>query len=176
MHIGIKVASFVLLGFVACCAPPPARTPPPRQPAPQPRPVPPPPPAPAPGPQVADWADIPLTPGDWRYSPESGEAVFVMPGGAPAMVLRCDRAGRRVELVRPAGGGNQLRIRTSSTQRSLAGTPGAGGVTVSLPASDPLLDAIAFSRGRFTVQSESGAMLVLPAWAETARVAEDCRG
>ena len=40
---------------------------------------------------------------------------------------------------------------------------------------DPLLDAIAFSRGRFTVESESGAMLVLPAWPEPARVVEDCR-
>ena len=174
MHIGIKVASFVLVGLIACCAPPPAPTPPPRQPAPQPRPVPPPPPAPAP--RTADWVDMPLTPGDWRYSPDSGEAAFVMAGGAPALVVRCDSSARRVELVRPAGGGAQIRIRTSSAQRSLAGTPAAGGVTANLAASDPLLDAIAFSRGRFTVQSDSGAMLVLPAWPEIARVVEDCRG
>ncbi len=67
-------------------------------------------------------------------------------------------------------------IRTTSTQRSLAVQPMAGGVGVALPASDKLLDAIGFSRGRFVVEGAGIGRLVLPAWAEVLRVTEDCRG
>lgn len=45
-----------------------------------------------------------------------------------------------------------------------------------LPASDPLLDQMAFSRGRFMVTAEGGASIVVPAWPEFARVVEECRG
>ena len=173
MFFRLRVASLALVGLVASCAPPPAPVPPPR-PAPPP-PVRPAPPPPAPVAPAGDWRDIPLTPGDWRYNAETNEAQFVLAGSGPAFVQRCDLAGRRIELLRTAGGGSQLRIRTSSASRSLAGMPTAGGLAASLPASDPLLDAIAFSRGRFTVQSDSGAMLVLPAWPEPARAIEDCR-
>jgi hypothetical protein len=48
-------------------------------------------------------------------------------------------------------------------------------VYTSLPASDRILDQIAFSRGRFTVEVPGQPMLVLPAWPEPARVVEDCR-
>ncbi len=50
------------------------------------------------------------------------------------------------------------------------------GVSASLPANDPLLDAIGFSRGRFVVEQAGTPPLVLPAWAEVERVVEDCRG
>jgi hypothetical protein len=175
MRLWSGFAASALVGALAGCASEPAPPPAQRPATPAPRPAPPP---PAPAPTATDWRDIPLSPGDWRYAPgeASSEAVFVMPGGgAPAFILRCDRAGRRITLVRPAGGGSQIRIRTSSMARALPGTTTAGGVDASLPASDALLDAIAFSRGRFTVESESGAMLVLPAWPEPARVVEDCR-
>ena len=164
------LAALLLVGLVADCAAPPP-------PKPVPAPVPPPTPAPPPAPPSAttDWRDIALTPGDWSYTQENG-AVFAISGGGAAFTLRCNHATRRVELTRLAGGGSQLRIRTSSTARSLAGTPTGSGVAASLPATDPLLDAIAFSRGRFSVENDSGAMLVLPAWPETARVMEVCRG
>jgi hypothetical protein len=35
---------------------------------------------------------------------------------------------------------------------------------------------MAFSRGRFMVEAQGMATLVLPAWPEPARVVEDCRG
>jgi len=38
-----------------------------------------------------------------------------------------------------------------------------------------LLDAIAFSRGRFSVEAAGTARLVIPAWPEAARVVEACR-
>jgi hypothetical protein len=41
---------------------------------------------------------------------------------------------------------------------------------------DTLLDWMAFSRGRFMVQSSGAPTLYVPAWPELARVVEDCRG
>jgi hypothetical protein len=45
-----------------------------------------------------------------------------------------------------------------------------------LPASDPFLDQIVFSRGRFAVEAQGQARLILPTWPEPARVVEECRG
>lgn len=119
-----------------------------------------PPPAPAPG-----WEDSPLTEGSWSYA--GGEARFVSAGGAPLLTLRCDAAGRRILLVRQGSGGGRMVVRTTTGARTLSG---AG-----LPAADPLLDAMVFSRGRFAVEAEGQPPLILPAWAEPARVVEDCR-
>ena len=49
-------------------------------------------------------------------------------------------------------------------------------VALALTASDPLLDAMGFSRGRFVIEQAGAAPLVVPAWAEIERVTEDCRG
>jgi hypothetical protein len=46
---------------------------------------------------------------------------------------------------------------------------------VELGARDALVDAIGFSRGRFVVEGGGLAALVVPAWPEILRVAEDCR-
>ncbi|HEU0100627.1 MAG TPA: hypothetical protein VFQ67_17845 [Allosphingosinicella sp.] len=110
----------------------------------------------------ADWRDRPLTPGDWSYDPGAGEARYA------GFSLRCDGASRRVTLSR-AGALAPLRLRTSFGEHVLE--PGAA-----LPADDPRLDEIAFSRGRFLVEAKGMADLVLPAWPEPARVIEDCRG
>jgi hypothetical protein len=48
-------------------------------------------------------------------------------------------------------------------------------VTADFSAFDPLLDAIAFSRGRVSVTIAGGSSLVVPAWPEAARTIEDCR-
>ena len=48
--------------------------------------------------------------------------------------------------------------------------------TATLSAGDPILDAMVFSRGRFTVEAPGLPMLVLPTWPAPARVIEDCRG
>jgi hypothetical protein len=49
-------------------------------------------------------------------------------------------------------------------------------VATALAATDPLLDAIAFSRGRVTLEQAGLAPLVVPPYAEVARTIEDCRG
>lgn len=42
-------------------------------------------------------------------------------------------------------------------------------------ANDVVLDQIAYSRGRFALEAAGLPMLILPPWAEVARVIEDCR-
>jgi hypothetical protein len=107
-----------------------------------------------------------LTPGDWTYRADDLTAVY----GGGLFTVRCDPAARRVTLSRGGAAGG-LTLRTSYGDRSLAAGP-SGAV---LPASDPLLDQLVFSRGRFAVEAEGQARLVLPTWPEPARVVEECR-
>ena len=136
--------------------------------------------APAPPPS-ADWRDWPPTPGAWTYArdPQGSAALFGATGAQAVALLRCDAANRRVFLSRTGSTASPFTIRTSSATRQLA-TGATGGeppyVAAMLPASDPLLDAIAFSRGRFTLEQAGAPPLVLPSWAEIGRVIEDCRG
>lgn len=51
----------------------------------------------------------------------------------------------------------------------------AGGVSASLAPRDPILDAIAYSRGRFMLELPGNPPLYLPSWPELTRVIEDCR-
>ena len=44
-----------------------------------------------------------------------------------------------------------------------------------ISARDPLLDAMAFSKGRFAALVSGGPGYYLPAWPEVTRVVEECR-
>jgi hypothetical protein len=108
---------------------------------------------------------LPLAPGQWTY--------FATANGSMAnfgshLTLRCDRTTRTVIISRPVGASAQLIIATDTMTRTLP----TGG---RLLASDPLLDAIAFSRGRFLVAGGSGGVIAVPSWPEAARSIEDCR-
>lgn len=178
-----SVCAALLLGSalaVAGCAP---RREAPPLPEPQ-RPVPAPPPVqtPPPPPPQADWRDIPLSAGGWTYRDE-GQVSFAMFGpanGEPGFIVRCDRSARQIRLSRKgSAAGGAMTVRTSYSARSFSLPVQAQAlpyVSVTLPASDRFLDQIAFSRGRFTVEVPGLPMLVIPAWAEPARVVEDCRG
>ena len=159
-----------LLALAGCVAP--SRPLPSPPPAPRPAPAPVPTPAPPPPPASSDWRDWPLTPGDWRYAAAPGGSLARF--GAGVASLACDRASGSVTLSFQ-GTGTRAIVRTSSTARTLALTPGVGGVSVRLPARDGLLDAMGFSRGRFVVEGVTPRPLVIPAWPEILRVAEDCR-
>lgn len=167
------IVAVSLLALAGCVAP---STPEP-QPAPQPTRAPPP-PAPVP-PTSTDWRDWPMTPGDWGYAPDAqGSTARYGQGGGAELTLRCDRAAKRITLAKrqDAGGTEPLTIRTSSTARQFAVQPtGAGQIAAVLAATDPILDAMGFSRGRFVLQQAGGTTLVVPAWPEILRVAEDCR-
>ena len=69
-----------------------------------------------------------------------------------------------------------LTIRTSDQRRALTAQPTGGSyVAVELAPRDMILDSIGYSRGRFLVEAPGLPTLVVPAWAEVLRVAEDCR-
>ena len=165
MNMNRAMAMLGILVGVASCAPkreaeavrPPVRT------APLPRPV----PAPSPPLPAVGWEDMALTPGDWVYREEGPSAVY----GNAVFTVRCDRQARQVTLNR-GGATGALVIRTSYGARTLPGT--ASGATVA--ANDPFLDQMVFSRGRIAVEAEGQARLVLPTWAEPARVVDECRG
>jgi hypothetical protein len=153
----------------------------PPAPAPAPAPPPPEPAAPVPAPVVADWQDRPWTPGAWRYRREAGgsRASYAVAGRPARVELRCDRAGRALFLAVPGGVPGAFTIRTSAMTRAVATqvTPGTiPEVAARFAVDDRLLDAMAFTRGRFTIEQPGVAPLVLPPWAEVGRVIEDCRG
>ena len=180
----MKLLRILLLGglaSVAACVPRTPAPPPPPQPQPQQqRPVRPAPPAPPP--PRADWRDVPVTPGVWVYRNREGssQALYGPANSEADFIVQCDRARSRIVLlVEGARSGGTMTVRTSFAARNLPVTMQTGPVTYAaaeLAPSDPFLDGIAFSRGRFTVEAAGLPMLVIPAWPEPARVVEDCRG
>ncbi|MEL7691436.1 hypothetical protein [Citromicrobium bathyomarinum] len=177
----LALASSLLI--VTCC-----QTPQPTPPAPPaPRPVATPAPTPVP-PQVAlppadNWIDRPQTPGDWRYVVEPGETLAAFgTSDAIRLVIGCNLATRKIAIVRAASAPLQdevvMRIGTETASRALMAKPASGEpsrVLATLDARDPLLDAMAITRGRFAVEVEGEPGLYVPAWAEVTRVIEDCR-
>ncbi|MBB5710364.1 hypothetical protein [Sphingomonas xinjiangensis] len=169
------VALLALAGCVAPSEPAPRAAPP----IPVPTPAAPPPPASRPAPS-ADWRDWALTPGTWTYRREGAGSVaaFGRLGAAPVLTLRCNSSAGGVLLSRAGAGTGaaSATIRTSSTVRAVQLVPGGDGqLSASLGARDGLIDAMGFSRGRFIVEMAGQPPLVVPAWPEILRVAEDCR-
>jgi hypothetical protein len=116
------------------------------------------------------WAVAPASAGNWSYRaiPGGSEASFGNPGGTQ-LTLRCTLASRTVQLLRTgAVPGTGVVVRTTSLERTLP-------ASATLGARDPLLDAIAYTRGRWSVEAPGLARLILPSWPEPARSIEDCR-
>ncbi|MDN3644988.1 hypothetical protein QWY75_02070 [Pontixanthobacter aestiaquae] len=140
------------------------------------------PPPPLPEPIYDNWLDAPQTPGDWTYRDGSGlsYATFSVAGSAARFGIECAKSSRTIRLVRGARANQTLpmRIRTETAERLLDAVPSPDDrpmLVATLPARDPLLDAIALSRGRFAVGTAGRETLYLPAWPEITRVIEDCR-
>lgn len=164
LSAGVALAALA----VAACVPrtvPPEPAPPPPAPAPAP-----PPPAPPAPPPVA-WEDSPPSPGDWSLD---GAAALYGPAGRPAFILRCE-GDRHISLIRTGAGEGALTVRTTIGDRALPASGRPEGLTARLAASDPLLDSIVFSRGRFAIEAPGLPRLIIPTWPEPARVIEDCR-
>lgn len=152
------------------------------------------PPAPPPPPMVPpmpDWRDVPLAAGDWTWAPHASgsEARFGVAGQQPVAILQCDRNISVVRLSLPYDPAYAPAAQATITTSTSSGTvaverqvvDGQATLTMALPASHRLLDAMAFSRGRFLVQIEGVNWhgvnwIALPSWSEVGRVVEDCRG
>jgi hypothetical protein len=127
-----------------------------------------------------DFTTTPAVAGSWAYQKVVGgsSARFIDAGGIARVTLQCALATRQVTIAHTSAAPSAtLFVWTSSLSRSLAARFEANAVRVSatLAMMDPLLDAMAFSRGRFAVQLAGSSALVVPASAEAARVVEDCR-
>lgn len=177
-HLGGALAlSFTL----AACIPSPDSTP-----APDPvqtTPAPAPAPTPTPAPVMHDnWMDAAKSPGNWSYRNDANGSValFGEPQTDARFSMRCDRSASSITLMRAAdaSGPIQMRISTETADRTFNAQPTRGQlpyVSASLSARDPILDAMALTKGRFAVEMQGVQTLYLPAWAEVTRVIEDCR-
>ncbi len=156
------VAGALTLVVAGCTAIPPAAPPP------APRPVAPAPtPAPLPTP-TAGWEDRAVNAGAWRYDAGSRTAAFVPTGSAnPLLSLTCSGGGIRMTS---ALAGN-VSLRTSAGTDQIRFDNGSA----NLANRDPRLDRIAFSRGRFALETPGGGAMTLPVQSEIGRVIEDCR-
>ena len=131
-------------------------------------------PRPAPAPPQ-DWRDAPLSPGEWHY--HAAQARF-----GSSVVLACTGApgARSVTLsllhepgAAPIAADSPVTITTNDAPRQI-GAAGPEAILTIAP-HDPILDAMAFSRGRFLIEVAGQPPLILPARPEVARVIEDCR-
>lgn len=163
-HPGFRYGALgaLMLVVAGCTAIPQPVAPPPPQPV-----APAPTPAPLPTP-ASGWEDRAVDAGAWRYDSGSRTASFVATGSAnPLLSLTCSGSGIRMTSTLA---GN-VSLRTS------AGTDHIrfDGGSANLGTRDPRLDRIAFSRGRFALETPGGGALTLPVQSEIGRVIEDCR-
>jgi hypothetical protein len=174
----LQLASALVLTFgIAACVPS-TPAPAPAAPAPVSRPA----PVSAAPPQVAQvpdldtWMEAAVTPGTWRYSAVNGgsTAEFLSPANDRIAAIYCSY-GREVFLAVYRADEGPITIRSETAARTqIANLSGAFARTILSP-NDPLLDAMALSKGRFAVEAQGLPPLILPSWAEVSRVIEDCR-
>ncbi len=160
--------------LVAGCAVPPAPPPPPARPVAV-R------PAVAPVVRPAPTSDeAPPASGVWTYVRDTRGSVakFGTAGSDALFVVRCDDGVRRLSLSVPGRSPAALRLIASTGSTLIDTVPVSAAppyVSANVATSAPILDALAFSRGRFAIDY-GGARSSIPAWPEFARVIEDCRG
>lgn len=118
--------------------------------------------------------------GSWSYRsvPGGSFAAFVDVGATQRLIIRCNRVSRTISVIRtgvPAAAPT-LAIWTTSSARSVPSRfDVTRTLTADLRATDPLLDAIAFSRGRFATAAGGAPLMAVGVSPETVRVIEDCR-
>jgi hypothetical protein len=126
------------------------------------------------------WTDWPIEAGVWSYAKDDRGSIarFGAVGKDAIVMLRCDKGRARLYLSRAATAGGSMTVRTSSTSKAVPMQPtGAPSpyVASELVVSDPMLDAMAFSRGRIALELPGAQNIAIPIWSEIGRVTEDCR-
>jgi hypothetical protein len=131
-------------------------------------------------PAIADLSTATPVGGNWSWAQtaDGSEATFTDAYSKVQLTVHCTRLTRRLSISKAASAAAPfLTIWTSSTTRNLPASfnLATGKLSAELAAFDPLLDAIAASRGRIGVSVSGSVPLVVPPWAEIGRVVEDCR-
>ena len=176
MRITFTLSALLLATGCSAVVPVPA-------PAPTQNPAPTPAPTPAPEPVQKDWTLWPLAPGDWVYRADNrGSIALFGPTNMDAtFIIRCDQARKQLFLSREGvvpNTGAQMTLKASSGLQSYPAHNSGGPlnyVAISLPVTDYMMDRIAYSRGRFAVETTGLPPLAIPIWPEFIRVVEDCR-
>ncbi|VWX61177.1 conserved exported hypothetical protein [Sphingorhabdus sp. 109] len=170
--------SIAVLTLAACSSAPPEPAPAPEPVKPVSNPAAPQPPAQPQG----KWTDWPITTGDWVYrKDERGSLALFGATDEPATVMiRCDRPRGQIFLSRAGavGNGAKMVLRASAglqsyPAKSSGGTPPYAAISIS--PGDIMLDRIAYSRGRFAIETTGLKSIAVPAWPQFSRVVEDCR-
>lgn len=131
-------------------------------------------------PAAFDLESVPPLAGVWSYRafPGGSEAAFMDASATRRTIVRCNRAVRTVSIARTGvpEAAPTLSIWTTSLSRSLPSRflP-TRELVADVAATDPLLDAIAFSRGRFATGAAGAPLLAIPVSPEVERVIEECR-
>ena len=129
---------------------------------------------------AVDYSISPAASGTWSYLavPGGSEARFTDASATIRLTIHCTKATRRV-MISPTSSApaSSMFVWTSSVTRNLPAQfdPKGMRVTAELTANDPLLDALALSRGRFVISMPGMSALVIPPWGEVTRAIEDCR-
>jgi hypothetical protein len=119
--------------------------------------------------------------GSWVYRrDERGSiALFGAMGSDALVTLRCDKTRARLFFSRASEFGGTMTVRTSSTSKDIMVQPTGGRPAYAaseIGVGDPILDAMAFSRGRIALELNGALNIAIPVWSEIGRVVEDCRG
>jgi hypothetical protein len=173
--------AFAGFAVASCAAPRPVSKPVavPQPPAVKPAPVQPTAPAPLVQP-TGHWTDWPMAQGSWVYRRDNrgSIALYGAPGKDALVTLRCDKGRGRIYLSRAGGVGTAMTVRTSSTSKIVSAQPTGGQppyLATEMLTNDPLLDAMAYSRGRIALEVPGLLNIAIPIWSEIGRVTEDCR-
>ncbi|MEP5938605.1 MAG: hypothetical protein ABJ239_09785 [Erythrobacter sp.] len=133
-------------------------------------------------PRYENYLDAPQTPGTWLYEAERNEtfALFGIDMENPVAIIRCDLTSKKIGIGRFGSSAQSAVMRLQAETRARAfdaiqRSSSGPLVTTELDARDPILDAIAITKGRFAMEVEGMPTAYLPAWAEISRVIEDCR-
>ncbi len=127
-----------------------------------------------------------MAPGEWGWfaHPSGGIAQFGIAGQTPAALVVCDQAAGVIRIALPVStpapiGIQPATISTSTSDATVvaeaAVIDGQPTLAITLPATHPVFDAIAFSRGRWRIAIGAVPPMIVPAWPHVARVIEECR-
>ena len=132
-------------------------------------------------PVYRNYLDAPQTSGGWTYADAfDGSTATYATDRSVELVLWCDKDTKVIGIDRltslQATGDRELEITTETVRRGFIMAPVRSmSVTAQFSPQDPILDAMAITKGRFVVGVEGERTLYLPAWVEVTRVIEDCR-
>lgn len=180
MRITFPLALAMTASITACSATQPESAPSP----------PPPPQAVAPPvvqtPQVTQpkgvWTDWQIASGQWVYRQDArgSLALFGRSDSDATVIIRCDQNRDQIFISRAGSitAGARMTLRASSGLQSYQARSNGDDpsyAAISVDPADIMLDRIAFSRGRFAIETTELQSIAVPIWPEFTRVLEDCR-